>query len=230
MASAFFADSINIQNATNIIVNNNINILSGTFTLNSLTATTATAVYLPSPEYIYIGNTTTTLASTVGAGGSLPDGIIIMWSGTKITIPEGWSICDGATVVTQTKGTLIKPNLRGRFVLCTSMNFNPNTVNSSGGLKTFTLTDTHIPSHTHYVNKSNTTGKHNHTYNVRGGSGDDLSDDNAPYSTVQTSKSGNYDNHTHSYTTPYAGGVATPTPITLIPRCYALIYIIKLPP
>ena len=228
MASAILSDSINIQNTTDIY--KNVNITSGVFTTTSLTASTTTAVYLPSCEKIYVGNTTTTLASKLASGGSLPDGIIIMWAGTKTTIPSGWSICDGTAIVTTTKGTLQKPNLRGQFILCTGTVFNSTTVNSSGGLSTFTLQDTHIPSHTHSVNESSTSGNHSHTFGARGGGGDSLSDDNAPYSTVQTSGSPSYANHVHTYTTPYAGGVASGvTPISLIPRCYALIYIIKIP-
>lgn len=228
MASAYFADSINILNATNIIVNKNINVSSGVCTLNSLTATTASAVYLPYAEYIYIGNTTTTLASTLGAGGSLPDGIIIMWSGTKAAIPAGWFICDGTTVDT-TQGTLRKPDLRGKFILCSDS----TTVDTTGGNATFTLQNTHIPAHTHSVNKSSDSGDHNHSINptIGDGGAELMSDIDDTYNTISSGDSSpSYKNHTHSYTTPEAGGVDTPTPISLIPRCYALIYIIKLPP
>lgn len=38
---------------------------------------------------------------------SIPHGIIVMWSGTILTIPTGWALCDG------TNGT---PDLRAKFV------------------------------------------------------------------------------------------------------------------
>jgi len=40
-------------------------------------------------------------------GGSLPSGLIVMWSGLKANIPSGWVLCDG------TGGT---PDLRNRFI------------------------------------------------------------------------------------------------------------------
>lgn len=41
-------------------------------------------------------------------GGSLPTGIIAMWSGTIATIPAGWALCDG---------TNSTPDLRDKFVI-----------------------------------------------------------------------------------------------------------------
>jgi hypothetical protein len=41
------------------------------------------------------------------ASGSLPAGVIVMWSGLLINIPAGWNLCDG------TNGT---PDLRERFI------------------------------------------------------------------------------------------------------------------
>jgi hypothetical protein len=38
----------------------------------------------------------------------LPQGVIVMWSGTIATIPDGWALCDG------TNGT---PDLRNRFIV-----------------------------------------------------------------------------------------------------------------
>ena len=44
----------------------------------------------------------------VCCGGGVPNGAIIMWSGTVATIPDGFSLCDGSN------GT---PDLRNRFVI-----------------------------------------------------------------------------------------------------------------
>lgn len=46
--------------------------------------------------------------TTVGSFNLLPTGIIVAWSGTIATIPDGWALCDG------TNGT---PDLRGRFLV-----------------------------------------------------------------------------------------------------------------
>ena len=49
------------------------------------------------------------IAALSGGGGSgVPNGAIIMWSGTVATIPDGFSLCDGSN------GT---PDLRNRFVI-----------------------------------------------------------------------------------------------------------------
>lgn len=49
------------------------------------------------------------IASLSGSSGSgVPNGAIIMWSGSVATIPDGFSLCDG------TNGT---PDLRNRFVI-----------------------------------------------------------------------------------------------------------------
>lgn len=74
---------------------------------------------------------------------SIPKGVIVMWSGTKATIPTGWGLCDG------TNGT---PNLIDRFV------FGAVNAGTTGGSNSLTLTTANIPSHTH------TTGSHTHTF------------------------------------------------------------------
>ena len=41
------------------------------------------------------GDFTGTSNSTFNGFGSIPIGGIIMWSGVKSTIPDGWALCDG---------------------------------------------------------------------------------------------------------------------------------------
>ena len=48
-------------------------------------------------------------------GATLPIGSIIMWSGTKASIPVGWNLCDG------TNGT---PNMTGLFTMGASSDTN----------------------------------------------------------------------------------------------------------
>ena len=80
---------------------------------------------------------------------TIPKGVIVMWSGTKETIPTGWGLCDG------TNGT---PNLIDRFV------FGAVNAGATGGNNNLTLTAVNIPSHTH------TTGSHTHTFSGTTGS------------------------------------------------------------
>ncbi len=67
---------------------------------------------------------------------SLPPGAIVMWSGTRASIPAGWALCDGEN------GT---PNLMDRFVVGVSDAEEPG---STGGSSTHTHTS---PPHSHIV-------------------------------------------------------------------------------
>lgn len=76
-----------------------------------------------------------------GSGGdSIPQGVIVIWSGSADNIPDGWALCDG------TNGT---PDLQGRFILGSSDN---HAVGSTGGEENVTLTVEQMPSHSHQVN------------------------------------------------------------------------------
>ena len=67
------------------------------------------------------------IAALSGGGGSgVPNGAIIMWSGTVATIPDGFSLCDGSN------GT---PDLRNRFVIGAGRNY---AVGATGGSSTTT--------------------------------------------------------------------------------------------
>ena len=61
-----------------------------------------------------------------GGGSGVPNGAIIMWSGTVATIPDGFSLCDGSN------GT---PDLRNRFVIGAGSNY---AVGATGGGSTTT--------------------------------------------------------------------------------------------
>ncbi|MCI8423761.1 MAG: hypothetical protein HFF50_09580 [Lawsonibacter sp.] len=69
--------------------------------------------------------------------GSLPGGVILMWSGAVNAIPAGWVLCDGKNG---------SPDLRGRFVLGAGDSY---AVGAQGGETTHQLTLTEIPSHNH---------------------------------------------------------------------------------
>ena len=84
----------------------------------------------------------------------LPRYSVIMYSGAPDSIPAGWLLCDGRTVVVD--GTAVtSPDLRGRFVLSYGqgpLNFENMTVGATGGEQNHTLTISEIPSHTHSTN------------------------------------------------------------------------------
>jgi hypothetical protein len=67
--------------------------------------------------------------------GSLPSGIVCMWSGLLVNIPSGWSLCDGS-------GTT--PDLRDKFILSVGASEEPGT---TGGSTTLTHSGTDVASH-----------------------------------------------------------------------------------
>ena len=64
--------------------------------------------------------------SVLPISASVPSGVVLMWSGTVASIPDGWHICDG------TSGT---PDLRGRFIVGVGSDAGAHTtgVNGLGG-------------------------------------------------------------------------------------------------
>lgn len=102
------------------------NTASGNLTLNgNLTAATATVNSKDVNSYL------------------VPEGTIVMWSGTTNTIPSGWVLCDGRNV-TKSGSTFTTPNLTNRFIRGT--NGNPG---GTGGADSVTLGVGNLPSHSH---------------------------------------------------------------------------------
>lgn len=125
------------------------------------------------------GTNTTQLATTAFTNaaiasalpGALPVGLITLWFGSIVSIPTGWTLCDG---------TLGTPDLRDRFIVGAGSTY---AVNATGGANTITLTTAQLPSHTHTGSgttastnlahtHSGTTASTNiaHTHNVIGNS------------------------------------------------------------
>lgn len=169
------------------------------------------------------------------AGGDLPKGVIVMWSGAVDTIPGDWALCDG------TNGT---PDLRGRFVLGAG---DGHSVGSTGGEDAHTLIESEMANHTHstdsqgdHVHSGYTSTEdinHSHKYERGGvtwaGGGVQVSvlANTTGYSyTEDASVSHSHQiilnsagNHTHSIS--YAG---ESHPHNNMPPYYALAYIMKL--
>lgn len=61
---------------------------------------------------------------TTPSSGSIPAGVIVMWSGTLASIPSGWALCDGSG------GT---PDLRSRFIKGAAAGLDPG---ATGGAAT----------------------------------------------------------------------------------------------
>jgi hypothetical protein len=79
------------------------------------------------------------LQTAPSASGSIPSGLIAIWSGSTGSIPSGWVLCNGQN------GT---PDLRNSFIIGAGSTY---AVGATGG-----YTDTTLPSHTHGATSSST--------------------------------------------------------------------------
>jgi len=95
---------------------------------------------------------------------SIPIGGIIMWSGAGVTLPSNWKLCDRTTY-----GSVVTPDLRGRFVLSSGQGsgLSNRTIGGTGGAETVALTEAQMPSHNHggsTTSDNNTNdGSHSHS-------------------------------------------------------------------
>lgn len=85
---------------------------------------------------------------------ALPQGCIVMWSGTIDNIPQGFHICDG------NNGT---PNLLDRFILGVSSQEEPG---GSGGSHLKTISTNQLPSHKHSFTTDIQDSDHKHSVSV----------------------------------------------------------------
>jgi len=143
----------------------------------------------------------------------VPAGAIIMWAGTKSTIPVGWVLCDGSN------GT---PDLSDRFIVSISTSEEPGI---TGGANTIVLSTSTLPAHTH-TGTTLSDGNHTHSIHHAGSGGTD--------SRLAVGKAtGQYDGlisepagvHTHTFTSnPTGAGVS----IDIRPKYFKLAFIMKL--
>lgn len=146
--------------------------------------------------------------------GSVPAGVIVMWSGPLSAIPQGWALCNGSN------GT---PNLSDRFITGVASGENPG---ATGGSNTVTLTASQLPAHTHAFTTS-TGGSHSHGTHIE--NNDDFEDgnnqggvDNVSGNGMSTTSDGN---HSHSGTTNSTGSGAA---FDIRPSYFKLAFIMKL--
>lgn len=102
--------------------------------------------------------------------GPVPTGGIIMWSGSILSVPTGWALCDGGTYAkTDGSGNVTVPNLRDKFIVGAGSTY---AVAATGGATSNTptitvtneavaLTTNQMPSHTHTATVTDT--GHTHT-------------------------------------------------------------------
>ena len=103
-------------------------------------------------------NTSTELISAKFVHDIMPYGTVIMWYGRISEKPEGWELCDGSTYVfppghARAGDTLLKPDLRNRFVIGANANDGTTGLPTSSvtGISTSTggSADAIIPNHSH---------------------------------------------------------------------------------
>jgi microcystin-dependent protein len=139
--------------ATAVVACDGINGVQGS-SIAPLTSPAFTGV--PTAPTAAPGTSTTQLATTaftaaaVAAG--IPVGLITMWSGSIVSIPSGWALCNG---------TLGTPDLRDRFVVGAGSTY---AVGATGGFNTVTLDTTQIPSHTHTGSGTTASANVDHTH------------------------------------------------------------------
>lgn len=183
---------------TNFSVTGNLT-TSGNATVGGNLAVTGTSTFtgIPTGPTAAYGTNTTQLATTAFVQASVPAGVIVLWSGSIASIPTGWLLCNGAS------GT---PDLRDRFVIGAGSTY---AVGATGGAATVTLATTNLPSHTHSVSATGTTGTesvgHTHTWGAQTGG------QSANHSHSGTTGGMNANNpHTHGYPGRLYGGGGNP--------------------
>ena len=168
---------------------------------------------------------------------AVPVGFIGMWSGSIVSIPGGWNLCDG------TNGT---PNLLNKFIVAAGDTYAPGATGGSltstaGGSHTHTEASAGSHSHTGVTGSTvlsvDQMPAHTHTYSVASGAADELGTGytgTSGYNTLTATTSlstGGGAGHTHTIGTDgvhshIINEVAAHTH-TVTPPYYALAYIMK---
>lgn len=236
--------------------------VNGTSPYSSVTGLTSTLVDKTSAQTISGSKTfTTAIVATGGVTGDLtgdstglhtgdvvgdisviPNGIIVMWSGSVASIPnaQGWYLCDG------TNGTI---NLTDKFVVAAGTAY---AVADTGGADSNTLLEANLPAHNHSISLDQDAHTHTGTTDLDGSHGHKQS---AQFNVLGTgtSSAGNYfprgnasdpvaptgidsaTDHTHTFTTASDSHthvvnettVGSGTAVENRPAFYALAYIQK---
>ena len=171
-------------------------------------------------------------ATTVSGFGSVPVGLIAMWSGSSDTIPAGWALCNGQTV-----NGKVTPDLRNRFVFGAGVGTGFRNVGATGGSETVTLTVGQLPAHNHVVKGTTSeNGDHSHVlprmwYDDGNGccQGDGMQGlwgDSGKLTWSDLNKSQNSGNHTHTFNVT-SDSTGSGNAIDKMPPFYALAFIMR---
>jgi hypothetical protein len=215
--------------------------LSGTL---SVTGASTLSGALSVAEDLTVGTTTALKKATVHGDieakspgqfigfGTVPLGGIIMWSGTDT--PDGWAICNGQQITFATGPTIHTPDLSGRFIVGADPDEigedHHKKLNTSGGSDQVTLVTKNLPPHRH-SGTTNKDGLHEHT-GVYGLGGSKVSNDKNyghlwdRYVTGTVHSQGS--DHQHDFNTDdNFNSTMKSTPFSIVPRYYALAYIMR---
>lgn len=172
-----------------------------------------------------LAETASGLADDLAA--AVPTGMITMWSGSVVSIPTGWALCDG------TGGT---PDLRNRFVVCAGGTY---AVAASGGAASVssssvadhnhgaatgahTLTSDEMPAHTHALS---TLGKAQADGNTNGSAGGMVSYNVGGAGAISNVSASTGGGNSHTHTVADDGGHSHT--VATLPPYYALAYIMR---
>lgn len=149
----------------------------------------------------------------------VPTGGIIMWSGSVLNIPTGWTLCDG---------TDSTPDLRNRFVVGAGSTY---AVDDTGGADFVTLSTANLPAHNHSASSSSTSTVndpgHSHSYQgVKPSSGTGTSSRHSvPFTRTTSSATTGITVSTSTSTS--IGNTGSGTAHENRPPYYAIAYIMK---
>jgi hypothetical protein len=196
-------------NATTIAVaNGGTGVTSSTGTGSTVLSASPTFTGAPLAPTASVTTDNTQIATTEFVRNIIPAGIISMWSGSIVSIPSGWVLCDG---------TNSTPDLRDRFVVGAGSTY---AVAATGG-----SANAVIVSHTHTA--TSTDAGHTHVEQYNGGtpgSGDGIC--SSGVSVANTPSSASTATGFASITTTVASAGVSGTNANL-PPYYALAYIMK---
>ena len=179
--------------------------------------------YNPSSNILTVGTiSATNIQGTLSAGGAIPSGGIILWSGAADAIPSGFVLCDGNNNT---------PDLRNRFVVGAGSGYS---VDATGGSADATLVShSHtINNHTHSISGTTDDDTHNHTIQSSSsiGGGTRVTSQNSTGNTASTTN----DTHSHSFSATTGNPSDRGTNLQgssgtnkNLPPYYALCYIMK---
>lgn len=185
----------------------------------------------------------------------VPQGAILMWSGSIASIPTGWALCNGGSYTkSDGSGSVTVPDLRDRFIVGAGSTY---TVALTGGAtsnaptitmtnEAVALTTNQLPTHSHTITDNGHTHNlndpgHNHTFlgTYNTGQGTTLSGavayqtgatTNNSYTgiTVLSGTTGITVNNTGSGFTHVHNNTAACSVVPTLPPYYALAFIYKL--